>query len=354
MSVDDMALKVTPHRPCLLEDGLERVASILELRDLAVLGACCRAWHKLFDSSDFVWREQWLRRLGGYAYLPRFLSEMEASPKETLKAAVLDEKRTELTFEELTDLEWRFRFKRAAGQSWMAVDPYWCDRPATRVTFHPDGTTSRTGFLTHGAAVDDDSSSRSDFRITWRWGNSTSSAPASGKAPCDRVRANVDGQDVPTYVASRHPVHKGFVMQSCWALYTAFPMPGPGQDPFLDDEALEVGFEQQAREALEYNRSQRLAGLDGLFLGNAGYVDLDAFDAILRGDHDILAAIVNSTSNILQQHGQPAQSSSSSSSHLEDEEDDDSEDDDGADSEAKEDDVGEATSTTTTTSNDSR
>ena len=52
------------------------------------------------------------------------------------------------------------------------------------------------------------------------------------------VRVVVDGRDVPTLQVARHPVHKGFIMESCWALYTAFPMPAPGQG--LDDDDLSV------------------------------------------------------------------------------------------------------------------
>ena len=70
---------------------------------------------------------------------------------------------------------------------------------------------------------------------------------------CVGRRATVNGGDVPTYHVSRHPVHGGFIMQSCWVLYTAFPMPPKGSDPHLQDSALEVGFEQQSAEAIEYN-----------------------------------------------------------------------------------------------------
>mmetsp|Transcript_24441 Transcript_24441/g.78922 ORF Transcript_24441/g.78922 Transcript_24441/m.78922 type:complete len:300 (+) Transcript_24441:356-1255(+) len=283
-----------------VEVGLERVAGVLALGDLASFACCCRRWTTLLETSEFVWKEQWLRRLATYAYLPRCIAEMETcSSRELLRAALQDETRTSLTFEELTEFLWRFRFKRAAGQSWMAVDPYWCDRPATTVRFHPDGTTTRKGMMTTkpvGVGGDDDgeSSSAEEHKVSWRWGNSDdTSKPASG-TPCDRVRATVDGQDVPTYVVSRHPKHKGFMMQSCWALYVAFPMPGPGEDPDLADEALEVGFEQQAHEALEYNRAQRL---NGLHQGLNGYVDLDAFDAILRHDDDVLRAIISDANN---------------------------------------------------------
>ena len=69
------------------------------------------------------------------------------------------------------------------------------------------------------------------------------------------VRVVVDGRDVPTLKVARHPVHKGFMMESCWALYTAFPMPAPGEG--LDDDDLSVSVEDQVDEVDEWNRRAR-------------------------------------------------------------------------------------------------
>ena len=60
---------------------------------------------------------------------------------------------------------------------------------------------------------------------------------------------------VPTLKVARHPVHKGFMMESCWALYTAFPMPAPGQG--LDDDDVSVSVEDQVDEVDEWNRRAR-------------------------------------------------------------------------------------------------
>ncbi len=118
----------------------------------------------------------------------------------------------------------------------------------------------------------------------WRWGNSQSRQAGSGE-PGQRVRATVNGRDVPTYIVDRHPRHGGFIMQvarfaalllrlcwqplqpvksvlsatnactylasksfslfrlafqSVWVVYTSFPMPAKGSDPYLEDAALQV------------------------------------------------------------------------------------------------------------------
>ena len=62
---------------------------------------------------------------------------------------------------------------------------------------------------------------------------------------------------VPTLKVARHPVHKDFIMESCWALYTAFPMPAPGEG--LDDDDLHVTVEDQVDEVDEWNRRARTA-----------------------------------------------------------------------------------------------
>ena len=127
-----------------------------------------------------------------------------------------------------------------------AQDPYWTDnRPAT-ITFTADGTTERAGTW------------ELEVEVKWRWGHSRKARRAPGVAGGESgasVRVVVDGRDVPTLQVARHPVHKGFMMESCWALYTAFPMPAPGQG--LDDDDLSVSVEDQVDEVDEWNRRAR-------------------------------------------------------------------------------------------------
>lgn len=69
------------------------------------------------------------------------------------------------------------------------------------------------------------------------------------------IRASIGGRDVPTYVVSRHESNWGFIMQSCWAIYTSWPMPVKGNDAFFDDETRAgVTVEEQWMEVIGYNR----------------------------------------------------------------------------------------------------
>lgn len=191
-------------------------------------------------------------------YTPKSIKErLDGSrhPATVLRAAVEDLKRLELTEDELVELEWCFRFKESAGPAWTSEDPWWGGDAPARLRFSREG------------AIQRESGRFPDVQIAWRWGNSSSQSPASGEPPCRTVRATVNGRDVPSYVASRHPGHGGFLLQSCWALYTAFPMPARGEDPHLSDEALDLTVEAQQDEAVRYN-----SGGGGLLLQFGGRV----------------------------------------------------------------------------------
>ncbi|CAN0451943.1 unnamed protein product, partial [Discosporangium mesarthrocarpum] len=62
---------------------------------------------------------------------------------------------------------------------------------------------------------------------------------------------SIAGREVPTYIVSRHPSNWGFIMESCWTLYTSWKMPpreGPECDRALLDGNLRVTMEDQWEE----------------------------------------------------------------------------------------------------------
>lgn len=53
---------------------------------------------------------------------------------------------------------------------------------------------------------------------------------------------------MPTYIVSRHPSNWGFLLESCWTLYTSWEMPprdGPDCDRSLLDDELTVTMDDQ-------------------------------------------------------------------------------------------------------------
>ena len=112
-------------------------------------------------------------------------------PREFCRLSIADSKRTSLTRDELCSQTWRFRFKRAAGEEWLAVDPYWTDNNPATITFTADGTTERAGTW------------ELEVEVKWRWGHSRKARRSPGVAGGESgssVRVVVDGRDVPTCV----------------------------------------------------------------------------------------------------------------------------------------------------------
>eukprot|EP00960_Hanusia_phi_P021776 644814-Hanusia_phi.AAC.3 len=231
----------------LLEQVFIRLGNI-SVTNLFPCALVCKGWMEALQSDD-VWRalcdEIWKRS----GYWPENLERLrDKNPKQAYLEACKDIDRTELTLEELCGFRWYFRFKKAAGSHWTDSDPYWNGMPARFSCFTADGSLTRMS-----SEVTDEAEHNTYFpTLTWRWGNSRSLQPASG-SPCGRVRVSVEGRDVPTYVVSRHPKHRGFLMQSCWAVMSSFPLPPPREDPDMEDEALSVTLECQQTEVFQYN-----------------------------------------------------------------------------------------------------
>ena len=152
-------------------------------------------------------------------------------PREFCRLSVADAKRTSLTRDELCSQTWRFRFKRAAGEEWLAVDPYWTDNNPATITFTADGTTERAGTW------------ELEVEVKWRWGHARKARRAPGVAGGESgssVRVVVDGRDVPTCVETkilrrvraepsrRPPRHRAGVASMAW--WCSFLTARPSQD----------------------------------------------------------------------------------------------------------------------------
>jgi len=81
----------------------------------------------------------------------------------------------------------------------------------------------------------------------------------------DCVQVTVQGNPAPTYVVRRLPHNWGVVLESCWALYTSFPMPSRGECPELEDDGplLTLSTEEQEDDISRYNWSVQFAGGGG-------------------------------------------------------------------------------------------
>jgi hypothetical protein len=151
------------------------------------VGWCNNLWDELCKR---VWAEK--------VYIPQVSRELRSSgqSRQAFALALRDSTRTAITLEELTSIEFSFRFKELAGKYWTDRDPYWQSNSPLRIRFTAEGLVEGFpwGFL--------------DMR--WRFVDETGSTTATGSGSFMRV--SMKGRDVPTYMVSRHG-NWGFILQ---------------------------------------------------------------------------------------------------------------------------------------------
>jgi len=136
---------------------------------------------------------------------------------------------------------WCFRFEAQAGECWLREDPWWNGRPAMRRRLKQDGTME--------AATDAPGLRGARWFQAGRYQVGTEQGHSV-------VRVN----ETPSMALFRHPHHWGFYMQSCWAVWNAFPMAPAGEDPLMEDDELTVN-DSDPTQQLEITRYNKHFGL---------------------------------------------------------------------------------------------
>ncbi|CBN74588.1 conserved unknown protein [Ectocarpus siliculosus] len=270
----------------------------LDARDIGACGAANRFLHKA-AGDEGVWRAARDRLWEGKVFVPESSRAMRA--KEGYIASLRDSKRTWLHAEELTSFSWWFRFKQQAGEAWTAQDPWYrnekgcTSEPASSagrgptlpprwgkttgerwrvLPWRPCGAGAEGGLQArpHGSASrrhvaapredesafqgveknEDDDGGGGCFaakaNISWRFvGRTGRRTGPTGSF----LRVSIGGREVPTYIVSRHRSNWGFLLESCWTVYTSWEMPpreGPDCDQSLLDDKLTVTMDDQWEE----------------------------------------------------------------------------------------------------------
>ena len=210
----------------------------------------------------------------------------DESAMSAYKISVLDSRhRDNITREELifdpdtgTGTIWSFRFKEAAGTDWTSFDPWYNQQPCRKMVFLESGmvkmyvpasrqsqekqqqidenqvnraTTNDNmdvdevqpnafehGFSTRypslinpqynneglDGGLTDGNLQEPAFPMTWRFVSQPLDFP--DRPFGSYIRFSVRGREVPTYVCRRSPTDNwGFVLESCWGVYTSFELP---------------------------------------------------------------------------------------------------------------------------------
>mmetsp|Transcript_24478 Transcript_24478/g.37785 ORF Transcript_24478/g.37785 Transcript_24478/m.37785 type:complete len:328 (-) Transcript_24478:349-1332(-) len=204
-------------------------------------------------------------------------------------ASIRDAHRQEITMEELCRLDWNFRFKKSAGRDWTSWDPWHNDdlsedgQTARVFSFFPDGLVMQRdgehGELheafaetTIGRNVLERPEDVVPHRLKMQWRFIDRPLDFEDRPTGAFVRLNVGGREVPTYVVRRSPTgNYGFILESCWGIYTSFTMPRRGASAELEEDWIKS--KDQWREAFLYNNGAITLPED---LSEADVEDFDA------------------------------------------------------------------------------
>lgn len=190
---------------------------------LALRSTCCML--RLFCSDDSIWRPRTEALWLGKHSTPTLERWVGVAPIwKAFYGSLKDAARRKLTVDELAaPAFWCFRFKAAAGESWLAQDPWWQGREPIKLQLTRDFQVRAVN----------------DARPFW---GPAGQVAGDWRADDDkRLGATlVSACGNPPYVVSRHTASWGVYMESCWTLWTAFEMPPRGVAPELEDEALSV------------------------------------------------------------------------------------------------------------------
>ena len=200
----------------------------------------------------FLWRDK--------AYVPlQFRDMLSTEPKAAYKLSLADSKRDCITKEELCGFRWQWRFKESAGDHFLAEDPWWNGRQPRERTYNEDGSMGghiyrwvptracegwkrrKRGEIAEERGYEIGSSELTSLTYPlcsyspdarWRF---VPTAAGLSSPPGKFVRV----ANTPASILSRHS-NWGWLMQSCWSLATAFPLPAKGTDMELEDENLAI------------------------------------------------------------------------------------------------------------------
>lgn len=240
---------------CLLH--LDEDTAVAVLRYLDVLALCriatCALFLRRLGELDGLWQSLFdaLVRERNFVVLMS-----DCSFKVRYETALANARRSHLRTGEISQFIWSFRFKREAGSSWRRLDPWWRrSGEALQVRFDPDGRMRSVGPTLLGEPSPN---------FTWRFKRSSGSRhPRLSKQRPWGSFVQVTGPwgKFPTLVCRRHESNWGFVLESCWAIYTSFPMPARGVEPLLEVDSEITGDMQQA-EIEAYNGEEDEEGDD--------------------------------------------------------------------------------------------
>ena len=121
-------------------------------RGVLVCSEVCKLWRKIANQ-DSIWKDLFLRLWSDKVFVPNSVRSLldTSRSKQAFIESLRDSKRSSITVEELTSINFYFRFKRVAGSYWTEKDPFWTTNEPLLIKFRSDGLV--TGFPWDGSQM---------------------------------------------------------------------------------------------------------------------------------------------------------------------------------------------------------
>lgn len=236
--------------------GLLITLQIDDWKSLIALSSVNKYWRKQ-SRNNSAWERQCEQYWGDKTFIPKEARNLITQLKayDAFRLAYIDSHRTRISYEELIDLTWNFRFKKDAGEAFLSIDPWQNGQSALISRFAPNEQQREITTELHADPVINEV--LREVHRDWRFVDKDGKAlPTHEGCRSGFVRGTVNGADTPTYVVSRHS-NWGFILQSCWVVFTSWDMvlkhDQENYDPELDDDNMAITIETQRAEAAQYN-----------------------------------------------------------------------------------------------------
>lgn len=225
----------------LPEELLCNIMSFLDAKSLLETRCLNRSFRTLASQGDAGWDNLCQRLWADKVHVPREAREL-SNRMAAYRLSVEDARsRDFLTSEELLfdpitkkGTVWSFRFKESAGLDWTAWDPWYNGQPCRKMVFLEDGSVKEfrpDNNTAGGGNLEDPPFSERmgnlfdpPMAMSWRYLTQPLDMPARPRG--SYIRFSVGGREVPTYCVRRSPTKNwGFIMESCWGVYSSFELP---------------------------------------------------------------------------------------------------------------------------------
>lgn len=247
-----LSYTMPPERPFsnMPDEMICNIASFLDVLTLAQsFGKICSRFQELSTRNEAGWEDHCTSLWSAKAHVPKWARLMLARRRAfcAYRLSLHDSvRRQEIEEDELcfdprsgTGFVWDFRFKENAGPQWTQFDPWFSGGKARKMVFLKNGRVQQLesgkqqGTYTLSppfSTVLDLDGNEAPASLDFKWRFMARPMDLPDRPIGAYIRLTVDGRDVPTYVVHRSPTGDwGFVMESCWGVYSSTTLPSKEQ-----------------------------------------------------------------------------------------------------------------------------